>query len=426
MALRFLHTSDWHLGVSTEGASRRLDHEAFLAWLRSTIDEREIQVLLVSGDVFDQVQPSAEALRLYYRFLGSLTTTCVRQVVVVGGNHDSAARLDAPRDLLGAIDVHVVGGYRSGGEDRLICPVYSQDKKSVEAVVLAVPFVHEFHLGIRTTHFAPSELRAEFTQRFSALYSSLADRANELYPGVPLLATGHLTAFADGQKEPPTREDYPFEIHSVGTIQGLPSTVFDERLRYVALGHIHRMLPVGSGPAWYCGSPIPLNAKEALTPRRVLLVDLDSATEGALRPEVLEIPITRTIRRLEGSPEEIEGELAAATWEEPRPPLLLIEAQVKSYDLDFSQRVHSILETAFPDADERPHVLRIAQHQLEIEADAEDSDTLEISFDDPPTPMTVFEQLCKHNKLELDDELRSTFEEAQAGVHSARQESAAK
>ena len=95
--MKILHTSDWHLGRTLYGRKRYEEFEAFLAWLTETIREREIDALLVAGDVFDTSTPSNRAQELYYRFLCRVVASHCRHVVVIAGNHDSPSFLNAPR-----------------------------------------------------------------------------------------------------------------------------------------------------------------------------------------------------------------------------------------------------------------------------------------------------------------------------------------
>ena len=190
--MRLLHTSDWHLGARSGSVSRVEDHERFLAWLLDRLAAREIDALVVAGDVFDHPQPSAEAQRQYYRFLGAAARTGVRDIVVVGGNHDSASRLDAPAEVLASLDVHVVGGLPSPASGCLV-PLRTRGSEAVAAVCVAVPYVHEYRLGVRTTDPDGNAVRAAFRDAFSALYTSLVDEAARRWPGVPVVATGHLT-----------------------------------------------------------------------------------------------------------------------------------------------------------------------------------------------------------------------------------------
>lgn len=109
--MRLLHTADWHLGQTLHGVPRTYEHARFLSWLLTTIGEQAIDALLIAGDVFDSASPPPAAQEQYYQFLATARRLYPRlQVVVVGGNHDSAARLDAPAPVLQAIGVKVIGG----------------------------------------------------------------------------------------------------------------------------------------------------------------------------------------------------------------------------------------------------------------------------------------------------------------------------
>ena len=108
--MKLIHTSDWHLGNSIHDIDRSPESQAFLDSLRAQIVESGAEALLISGDVFDTVNPPSWAQHQYYRFLASLQGTPCKNVIVTGGNHDSVARLDAPKDVLDALNVKVVGG----------------------------------------------------------------------------------------------------------------------------------------------------------------------------------------------------------------------------------------------------------------------------------------------------------------------------
>jgi len=111
--MKILHTSDWHLGQKFLSKDRIDEHQSALDWLRQTIIEQEIDVLLVSGDIFDIGNPPSYARHLYYRFLTSLQGTYCRHVVITGGNHDSPSMLNAPKELLEILNVYVVSLSRS-------------------------------------------------------------------------------------------------------------------------------------------------------------------------------------------------------------------------------------------------------------------------------------------------------------------------
>ena len=118
--MKVLHTSDWHLGRSLYGRKRYEEFSTFLDWLAQTIEKEKVDALLVAGDVFDTSTPSNRAQELYYRFLSRVSTSCCRHVVVIAGNHDSPTFLNAPKELLRALNVYVVGSMTDTLEDEVI------------------------------------------------------------------------------------------------------------------------------------------------------------------------------------------------------------------------------------------------------------------------------------------------------------------
>ena len=401
--VRILHTSDWHLGVSTGPASRMDEQAWFLDWLLNTLQERAVDALVIAGDVFDTMQPPAEAQKLYFRFLSRVGAAGVRNVVVVGGNHDSASRLDAPRALLETVDVHVVGGVPVA-EDRLeqmIAPLRARGSDDIVAVCLTVPYVHEYRLGIRTTDLDRDQTRAAFRAAFSTLYTQLADHAEARFPGLPIIATGHLT-MGLGAK----RGDYPQEIHQVGTIEGLPTDILDKRIRYTALGHIHRCFPIPESSAWYCGTPIAYALTEMEVPRRVLVTDVDSGDV-----ERVEVPRQRDLVQIVGTPEAVLSGLAALSWTTDLPPLVyaVVETQMAEPGLD--RRLHEAL--AAHDQRSRPVLVERKTRWAGADDDStEDQTVLGGRSLDELEPRQVFALMCDAQQVVGEDrtQLESAFE----------------
>ena len=139
--MKLLHTSDWHLGRSLYDRKRYHEFEAFLDWLIRFIGDEHVGLLLVSGDIFDSTTPSNRAQELYYHFLSRLPATGCRHAVITGGNHDSPTFLDAPKNLLGALNIHVVGAMTENPEDEII--VLKDKNGKNEAIVCAVPFLRD-------------------------------------------------------------------------------------------------------------------------------------------------------------------------------------------------------------------------------------------------------------------------------------------
>lgn len=313
--MRLLHTSDWHLGHAFCDQSRAREQGDFLDWLLATIEEREVDALIVAGDVFDSPAASNEAFELYYRFLARLSTLGGRTrsggrrtAVVVGGNHDSPGRLDAPREVLTSLSTHVVGGYDAARAGTLaeptgvLVPLAAGDGQ-VGAVVAAVPFLNDWRIGVRGFEASGEEQLRSMHERFRDVYATLADKAAARFPGVPLVATGHLTCLPSAGQKVSEEDAVPVEINRVGTLGAMDPGIFDVRFAYVALGHIHRGFAVGSGGrVHYSGSPIQVSVAESPASRRVLLVDLEG---GEARVEPLAVPTTRRLLALRGSLDEV-------------------------------------------------------------------------------------------------------------------------
>lgn len=399
--MRVMHTSDWHLGANLFGQSRLEDHAHFLDWLLSSLDEHRPDVLVVAGDVFDQAHPVAEAQRLYFDFLARVLGH-VRHVVVVGGNHDSPSRLDAPRSLLAGLGVHVVGGLLADEStwSRCVCPIRGAGG-AVEGVVLAVPFVHECRLGVRTAGLDEGAIRASFKERFTAFYRDLTERALETAAGAPVVASGHLACVGA------TREDAPYEIHMAGATGGLPPEIFDERLGYVALGHFHRGFRVGDRPAWYSGTPIALNPTESRTPRQVLLADLTGDSPAVVKS--VRVPPLRDVLHVRAAFDDVVERLRAMTWDTPRPPLVVVEVEVPSMVPGLEVRLGEAV--GGPD---RPALASVRQ--------VPSGPAVTVSDGAPPpslrdlSPEDVFRRLCAVRGEVLDDDLLAAFREVASPV----------
>lgn len=371
MTLRVIHTSDWHLGATLFNHTREAEHAHFLDFLLDEVESKRCDVLLISGDVFHQSTPPAAALNMWYGFLARASRiSSLAAVIVVGGNHDSAARLDAPQAILSALRVHVIGGY-DGDLDKMVVPV-SVDGE-LRAVVLAVPFVHEYRLGIHGAGVASGELAAAIEGAFGALYNALADRAEALHPGVPILATGHLTC---GEWKP---GDFETELHQIGTIGAVTDRVFDSRSRYVALGHIHRSYRVArrsptTPEVWYSGSPIALRLSEVSHRKSVLLVDVDEGDDGSVAVERLPVPPHRRLVHLDGDRATVVADAKALTWDEDLPPYVFADVHTTEPLPGLHEEVSAVLEREGESA-------RLVQlRQLRVQADRAEGDN-----DAPPS-----------------------------------------
>ena len=337
--MKFIHTADWHLGNSMHDIDRREEAKQFLDWLRERIVEFGAECLVVAGDIFDTVNPPVEARRMYFRFLASLLDTCCKNIVLVGGNHDSGTLLDAPRDLLDALNIQMVGSMGDRSVEDLVKEL-TDGRGEVVGISAAVPYVREADLRPYLTEGA--ENFADSTYR--GLYGAVYEAAEKLRAGreIPIVATGHLYA-AKLEGRPDNDDGRDMKNHGVRDIVGnlgtVPVGVFPEGLDYVALGHIHYTTMVAKNPkVRYSGSPFVLGFDEAKMPHYILTVDLAQGQNPVV--EKVEVPHYFEFRRLTGATAEIRRQLVALRSEALAKPVKLEIV----YDYDPRVNVQAELE----------------------------------------------------------------------------------
>jgi DNA repair protein SbcD/Mre11 len=268
--MNFIHTSDWHLGRSLYGRKRTDEFEAFLNWMIQVIETHHIDALLVAGDVFDNATPSNASQALYYRFLFDVARSCCRHVVIIAGNHDSPTFLEAPRELLRFLNVHVIGSKTDQASDHVIT---LQDKEGdLEALVCAVPYLRD--RDIRTVEAGETmddknkKLIMGIREHYRAVCAA-AEKNREQHPAVPIIAMGHV--FTAGGR---TIEDDGVRDLYVGSLAHVPVDLFPRSIDYLALGHLHVPQIVGrEGQYRYSGSPIPMGFGEAGQKKTVIKVE---------------------------------------------------------------------------------------------------------------------------------------------------------
>jgi len=354
-ALTILHTSDWHLGHSLIGMSRAYEHDQFLQWLLATIAETQPDALIIAGDIFDSANPPAVAQRQWYQFLAAAAkrTHDHFQIVVIGGNHDSAARLNAPKPLLDAFGIHVIGGVlrtpdRALDVARMIVPLRDRSG-DIRAWCAAMPYIRVPDLP-RVDDEAAGDVLVEGVRRLYAelLAPVFARRA----PGQAVIATGHCYMTGTQLSELSERKIL------VGNQHALPADIFTDALAYVALGHLHKPQTVG-GRDWirYSGAPIPLSMGEADYRNQVCLAEFSG--ERLASVEGLPVPRAVAMLRLPEAPlPEALDQLAelpprAADVEEHRRPYLEARIRLDKPEPGLLRRLQEAV------ADKEPRLIKI-------------------------------------------------------------------
>ncbi|MCK5664708.1 MAG: exonuclease subunit SbcD, partial [Thiotrichaceae bacterium] len=236
--MKILHTSDWHLGRTLYGKKRYEEFSTFLNWLIDTIDQENVDVLLVAGDIFDTTTPGNRAQALYYQFLCQVASSCCRHVVVIAGNHDSPSFLSAPKELLRSLNVYVVAAISEQLEDELIVLRDPQEDRP-ELIVCAVPFLRDRDVRMVEAGESIDDKELKLIAGIKSHYTELCDLAVKQQQlleqtadkKIPIIGMGHL--FAAGGRT--VEGDGVRELY-VGSIAHVSAAIFPDSIDYLALG----------------------------------------------------------------------------------------------------------------------------------------------------------------------------------------------
>lgn len=298
--IRLLHTSDWHIGRTLYGRKRYEEFESFLTWLAEKIQENSIDALLVAGDVFDTSAPSNRAQELYYRFLCQVAASSCRHVIVVAGNHDSPSFLNAPRELLKALAVHVVGSATADPENEVL--VLRNEQAAPELIVCAVPYLRDRDIRVAEVGESIEDKERKLVDGIRTHYAAVAalaeQKREEFGVDIPIVATGHLfTAGGQTVDGDGVRELY------VGSLAHVTAGIFPASFDYLALGHLHVPQKVnGYETIRYSGSPLPMGFGEAKQQKIVCLVafDQDDDHRATASVQLIDVPVFQKLERVKG------------------------------------------------------------------------------------------------------------------------------
>lgn len=274
--MRILHTADWHLGKNIEGQSRMDEQELFLKDFINIIEENNIDLVIIAGDVYDSPNPPARAERMFYNTLKQISKEGERITLVISGNHDSPERLVAAGPL--ACDHGII----MVGTPKTVVPCGDYGKHKVvdsgegfieieingeKSVILTVPYPSERRLNevIYNSMDDDDEKAKSYSDRIFELFNNLKihyrrDTIN--------LAVSHL--FAMGSEEGGSERSI-----QLGGSYIVDGSCFPKEAQYIALGHVHKpqVVPGTDKRARYAGSPIHYNKKEISYDKKCFIID---------------------------------------------------------------------------------------------------------------------------------------------------------
>lgn len=327
--MRVVHTSDWHAGRIWKGIDRTSELEAVLDDLARFLQRERVELLLVSGDVFDNGAPAAKAEKLVFGFFKRVGMAGTRSVVIAG-NHDSPARIEAWGLLAELVNVHALGFPRKAEHGGVIS-FHSRDGDPVHVAV--VPFAPARQL-VTAADIGSSETRAR--QRYADGFAAMVEHLCGAYrPGSINLLVAHThlqgAVLANSERQVHVGDDW------AATPQVLPANA-----HYIALGHIHRPQRVDAAPvpAEYAGSPLQLDFGE--TGQDKSFVFFDARPRQPVRVERVRYQGARTLYVVRAALPALERDAAAlrdAGW-------LRVEVLLEQRIPDLNARIRRMLPNA--------------------------------------------------------------------------------
>ncbi|WP_030659638.1 exonuclease SbcCD subunit D [Streptomyces rimosus] len=291
--MRFLHTSDWHLGRSFHRVNLLGAQRAFLDHLVETVRTENVDAVLVAGDIYDRAVPPLAAVELFDDALHRLAGLGV-PTVMISGNHDSARRLGVGSGLMRQSGIHLRTDPAACGT-----PVVLRDEHG-EVALYGLPYLE------------PALVKEEFGARradHAQVLGAAMDRVRDDLAGRPAgtrsVVLAH--AFVTGGAPSDSERDI-----TVGGVESVPASVFDG-VDYAALGHLHGCQTI-TDRVRYSGSPLAYSFSEEHHRKSMWRVDLDAA--GTVRAERLDCPVPRPLARIRGKLADLLEDPALAGHEE--------------------------------------------------------------------------------------------------------------
>jgi exonuclease SbcD len=284
--MRFLHTSDWHVGKTLKGRSRLDEQRDVLREIVQIARAQQPDAVLIAGDLYDSAAPSAGAQRLVIDALMALAGTGA-EVLAIAGNHDHAATLDAYRALAGAAGITLIGSVRPADRGGVIR--FRARSSGEPVVVAALPFLSQRY-AVKAAELVgqtPAQNAGGYDQMVRDVLGTLtAEFADDSVN----LVMAHLTvtggAFGGGERAAQSI----FEYH-------VPASIFPPEAHYVALGHLHRRqaLPAPC-PVHYCGAPLAVDFGEQDNTSVLCLVEASPGLPAKVTDNPLAAPLRSWVR----------------------------------------------------------------------------------------------------------------------------------
>lgn len=287
--LRILHTSDWHLGKNLEGYSRLEEQELFLDDFIKIVEENDIDLVIIAGDIYDNSNPPARAENLFYRALNKISQGGKRGILIISGNHDNPERLVAANPLAREQGIVMVGLPKTVvplgiyGEIEVVdsCEGCIEIKiKNENAVIITLPYPSEKRLNEIISDNQEDELRRrDYSEKVGEILQSLSCRFRE--DTINIIASHLFIRGGEGSDS-----ERPIEL---GGTLAVDISKFPKNAQYAALGHLHKPQIVKGVdyPVCYSGSPLQYSKSEINYAKCIYIVDVKPKREAKIKTVML-------------------------------------------------------------------------------------------------------------------------------------------
>lgn len=282
--MKFIHTSDWHLGKMLEGYSRLDEQEKFIDEFVDMVNRENPDMIIISGDIYDNSNPPARAEGLFYKALREISCNGKRVVLVISGNHDNPDRLEAAYPIAHQQGIILLGTPRSVvsigkcGESDIINAdegYFEIEINGEKAIILAMPYPSEKRLNeIISDKLSEEERQKDYSEKIGDIFLKLSEKFRE---DTINLVVSHLFVLGGESSD----SERPIQLGGSLTVD---ANKLPKKAQYIALGHLHKPQKVKGtdGRIRYSGAPIQYSKSERNNANCAYIVEVSKGKKAEI------------------------------------------------------------------------------------------------------------------------------------------------
>jgi len=340
--------------------------------------------------------PSNKSLKLYYDFLISLRDTDCKSIIITAGNHDAPSTLEAPKGILNALNIYVVGKADSN-PNKIMFYI-----KESNIVVVAVPFLRDRDIREAIKDESFDDINQRYKNALISYYNKLAIECEKINNNNFFIAMGHL--FTTNT----TVSDSENSIY-IGGLGDISADDFPKIFDYIALGHLHKAQKVG-GKEYirYSGSPIPLSFNETKRDAKVILLEVQNSIKSI---KEIVVPKFRDIISIKTNLSSIKDRLNSIKTSSNLTTWIEIILEDNSINFTLNENINSMIR----DLDLNLEVLRVSNVSNEFNYMKNIDKNINLSS---LTPEDIFKKKCEEEGFDLEEniEIKDIFYEILSSI----------